>query len=125
MNIPENLLYTKEHEWVEINGQEAKIGITDFAQKHLGDIVFIELPKIGAQIAEGGMLGVVESVKSASDIYSPVAGEVLQTNTGLEDAPEGMNADPYGSWIAVLKLQGQPGDLLDAAAYEAFCQTEE
>lgn len=125
MNIPEKLLYTKEHEWVEIIGEEAKIGITDFAQKHLGDIVFVELPKVGAQIAAGGALGVVESVKSASDIFSPVAGEVLQVNNVLEDSPEQLNADPYGSWITLLKLQGQPEDLLDAAAYEAYCRTEE
>ncbi len=125
MSIPEKLLYTKEHEWVEIIGEEAKIGITDFAQKHLGDIVFVELPKLGAQIAAGGALGVVESVKSASDIFSPVAGEVLRVNTGLEDSPEQLNADAFGSWIAVIKLQGQPDGLLDAAAYKAYCRTEE
>ena len=121
MNIPKELKYTESHEWVrqEADGTVA-IGITDHAQEQLGDIVFVEAPKAGRKVAKGEAVGVVESVKAASDIYAPVAGEIVAGNDALADAPEQVNADAYGSWMFRLKPDN-PADLaglLDAAAYE-------
>ncbi|NLD84078.1 MAG: glycine cleavage system protein GcvH [Clostridiales bacterium] len=125
MKIVEGILYTKGHEWVRVEGEKATVGITDFAQHSLGEIVYIELPAVGARFSAGDALGVVESVKSASDIYSPVGGEVLQINEALPDAPEKLNEAPFESWIAVLKVGEAPEGLMDAAAYQAYCESEE
>ncbi len=124
MKIVEGLKYSKDHEWVKVDGEKATVGITDHAQSQLGDIVFVELPAAGSQLAAGDVLGVVESVKAASDIYTPIAGEVVAANDQLAAAPEKLNEDPYGSWIAVLKISdlSQLDELLDATAYQSFCE---
>jgi glycine cleavage system H protein len=120
MNIPDDLRYSAEHEWVRTEGGRARIGITDYAQDALGDIVYVELPAVGAEVAPGGKLGEVESTKSVSEIYAPLAGKIVAVNDSLSDAPEKINADPYGEgWICELELP-DPGELealLDAAAY--------
>ena len=102
--IPENLKYTKEHEWIRIDGNIVTVGITDFAQSQLGDIVFVELPEQGASFEAGTSFGVVESIKSVSDLYMPVSGEIDEVNGALEDGPEQINTDPYGSWMIKIKL---------------------
>jgi glycine cleavage system H protein len=121
MNIPKELKYTESHEWVrpEADGTVA-IGITDHAQEQLGDIVFVEAPKAGRKVAKGEAVGVVESVKAASDIYAPIAGEIVAGNDALADAPEQVNADAYGSWMFRIRPDNAAdlGQLLDAAAYE-------
>jgi glycine cleavage system H protein len=120
---PENFRYTKEHEWVEAVGQEATIGITFHAQKELGDIVYVDLPKVGITVEQGKTFGSVESVKAVSDIYAPVSGEVLAINESLSEAPESLNADPHGAaWLIKIKLSNpaELAGLLDAAAYKAF-----
>ena len=124
MNIPENLRYSKEHEWVRVEGQKAYIGITDFAQESLGDIVFVELPDVGKQIPAFGEAGVVESVKAVSPVYSPVAGTVVEVNDALEGGPESVNSAPYESWFFVLEMTDptEAEALLDAAAYEKICE---
>jgi len=118
---PSDLHYTKEHEWVRVEGDAAVIGITDHAQEELGDIVYVDLPKPGARFERGGTLGSVESVKAVSDIYAPVSGEVLEVNGALGSAPEKLNQDPYGDgWLVKLKLSA-PAEiqvLLSAADYE-------
>ena len=119
-NIPDNLKYTKSHEWVKDEGDgSVTVGITDHAQELLGDLVFVELPEVGAELSAGSECAVVESVKAASDVYSPVDGEVLAVNEDLADSPEAINEDPYGAWIFKLKLSdpAQLDGLLDAAAY--------
>jgi glycine cleavage system H protein len=121
MNIPKELRYTQSHEWVrrEADGT-VSVGITDHAQEQLGDIVFVEAPKAGRKVAGGEAVGVVESVKAASDIYAPVAGQIVAGNDALADSPEKVNADAYGSWFYRMKPDN-PADLdrlLDAAAYE-------
>ncbi|MBO2519020.1 MAG: glycine cleavage system protein H [Firmicutes bacterium] len=120
MNVPEDLKYTVEHEWIRLEGNRATIGITDYAQDQLGDVVFVDLPAVGQEVQAGGNLAVVESVKSVSDVYAPLSGRVVAVNELLKDAPETLNQDPYGQgWIAVLELT-QPDEvqgLLDAAAY--------
>ncbi|HXH64279.1 MAG TPA: glycine cleavage system protein GcvH [Mariprofundaceae bacterium] len=122
MNIPGDLKYTKDHEWVRIEGDTATFGITDHAQEALGDIVFVELPEAGRSVAREEGFAVVESVKAVSDVYAPMAGEVVEANDGLESAPEKINTDPYGEgWIARVKLSDTDiAHLMDAAAYEAF-----
>jgi len=118
-NIPENLVYTKEHEWALIQDGVATIGITDFAQNALGDIVFVELPQIGTQLNLGATFGVVESIKSVSDLYAPLDGEVIEVNSNLEGSPEEINQNPYDSWIAKIKLSNsaQAQELLTPAQY--------
>lgn len=121
MNIPKGLKYSKDHEWVRVEGNTATIGITDYAQSQLGDVVFVELPEEGAEIDAHQGLSVVESVKAVSDIYAPLAGKVIAVNEILADAPETVNQDPYGDgWIAKLELTdaAQLADLLDSDAYE-------
>ncbi|QDR82588.1 glycine cleavage system protein GcvH [Sporomusa termitida] len=121
MNIPKELKYSRDHEWVKIEGTRATIGITDFAQSQLGDVVFVELPAVGDEVAAGSGLAVIESVKAVSDIYAPLAGKVVETNELLADAPETVNQDAYGTgWIAVLEISDlpQPDALLDSEAYE-------
>jgi glycine cleavage system H protein len=118
-NAPENLKYTKEHEWVEVRPSGVvRMGITDFAQGALGDIVYIQLPKIGESLTAGTVCGEVESTKSVSEIYAPVSGKVIAINDALDKSPEVMNSDPYGAgWIAEVELSTEPTDLLSAAEY--------
>lgn len=123
MNTPENLRYTKEHEWVKLEGDTVTFGITDFAQDALGDIVFISLPKTGSKIVSGDTCGEVESTKSVSDIFAPVSGEVVEVNNSLTATPEVVNQDPYESgWMVKVRLAGAIDDamLLSAADYEAL-----
>lgn len=119
--VPDGLHYTKEHEWVKAEGGNARVGITDHAQRELTEIVYVELPKVGKKVKKGDPLGVVESVKTVSDIYSPVSGEVIEVNKPLEDSPQWINESPYEKgWMAVLKM-ADPGEitgLMDAAAYK-------
>ena len=120
---PKDLKYSKEHEWVKIESGVATVGITDFAQEQLTDVVFVELPKVGKKVAQDGNLGAVESVKSVSDIFSPVGGEVTEVNKELENSPELLNKDPYGDgWIAKLKVndEAELDKLISAEEYEAF-----
>lgn len=123
MNYPENFRYTKEHEWVSVEGDTGTVGITFHAQSELGDIVYVDLPKVGVTVETGQSFGSVESVKAVSDIYSPVSGEVIETNPLLADAPEKLNEDPHGvAWLVRIKLADptQVSTLLDAAAYQAY-----
>ena len=122
-NIPDNLKYTKEDEWILIEGDIATIGITDYAQDSLADLVYFELPEVGDTLAAGDEFGVVESVKAAADLYAPVSGEVVEANSALEDTPELANSDPYGeAWIVKIKLSNpdEVDGLMDAAAYKAY-----
>ena len=120
MNFPAELKYSKSHEWVKMDGDVAVIGISDFAQDALGDVVFINLPGEGDSVTAGEAFGDVESVKAVSDIISPVTGVICAVNEDLADAPENLNSDPYGAWIIKMEnITGQE-DLLDAAAYEAL-----
>lgn len=120
MNIPKELKYSKDHEWVRVEGNTATLGITDYAQSQLGDVVFVELPEAGADIAAGAGLSVVESVKAVSDIYAPISGTVIAGNEALADAPETINQDPYGEgWIAKIEITNaaELEELLDSEAY--------
>jgi glycine cleavage system H protein len=120
MSYPDDLRYSKEHEWVRVEDSRATIGITSFAAEELGDIVFVELPEIGAALSQFGTFGVVESVKAVSDLFAPVSGEVVEVNASLRESPELLNADPFGEgWIARVKLadRGELDALLDADAY--------
>jgi len=124
---PENFRYTKEHEWVSVDGDTGTVGITDHAQSELGDIVYVDLPKVGAQIEQGKSLGSVESVKAVSDIYSPVSGEVTAINTDLADHPENLNTDPHGNaWLVKIRLSdpGQVQNLMGAADYQSYVGAE-
>lgn len=126
VGYPDNLKYSKEHEWVRAEADRAVIGITDHAQSELGDVVYVELPKVGGTVAQDEAFAVVESVKAVSDVYAPISGEVVEANNKLDDAPELVNESPYeDGWIAVLKIAepSQLGGLMDAAAYEAFIGT--
>ena len=114
---PTELKYTKDHEWIELASGRAKVGITDYAQKQLGDVVYLELPQIGRTLKKGDVFGTIESVKAVSELYSPVDGEVVEVNSVLQQNPETVNKDPHGSWMIALKTTGDSGDLLDAAAY--------
>ena len=124
MNYPAELKYSKSHEWVKMEGDVAVIGISDFAQDALGDVVFINLPGVGDAVTAGDAFGDVESVKAVSDLVSPVSGEIVEVNEALADAPEALNSDPYGSWIIKVSGITATEELLDAAAYEAFCAEE-
>ena len=124
MNYPVDLKYTKDHEWLKMEGDIAVVGITDFAQDALGDIVFINLPEVGDTVTAGEALGDVESVKAVSDVNSPVTGVVVAVNEDLADSPENLNSDPYGSWIIKVENVTEEEELMDAAAYEAFCAEE-
>lgn len=127
MKVLKDLRYTKEHEWVRVEGQEAYIGITDFAQGHLGDIVFVELPEVGEEFVEGDSFAVIDSVKATSDVFMPVDGEVLAANEELDGSPEMLNEDAFENWIIKIKLSDpdQVNDLLTADEYEEFCKEEE
>jgi glycine cleavage system H protein len=125
--VPENLRYTKDHEWIRVEGDAGTVGITDHAQEELGDIVFVELPKVGAQLEQSASFGSVESVKAVSDIFSPVAGEVIEVNTALAEAPEKVNEDPYGQgWLMKLRLRDpqQASGLMSAADYTQYVGAE-
>jgi glycine cleavage system H protein len=121
MNIPDNLKYTKEHEWISVDGDTATVGITDFAQRELGDIVYVEVDTEGEELDQDEVFGTVEAVKTVSDFFMPVSGEVLEFNEVLEDEPELINKDPYGKgWIIKVKVKNtaELENLLDAAAYK-------
>ena len=121
MSIPAELRYTPEHEWVSIEGTLASVGITEFAAQQLGDVVYVSLPAVGATVTAGEPCGEVESVKSVSDLYSPVDGEVTEVNPEVEDDPAQVNADPYGSgWLFKVQVSGEPTDLLSAEEYTAL-----
>ena len=127
-NIPENLHYSKDHEWVEINDGIASIGITDFAQESLGDVVYVELPKEGDTFEAHDVIGSVESVKAVSEIFTPVGGEVVEVNDGLNDKPEAVNEDPYGdAWLVRIKMSndGEADAMLSAEEYEEFLAESE
>lgn len=120
MAYPAGFKYTKDHEWIELAGDRGKVGITDYAQQQLGDVVYMELPEVGARLKAGQSFGTIESVKAVSELYAPVSGEVVEVNTGLKDKPEKVNTDPHESWMIVLKLSdpGETGTLLDASQYQ-------
>lgn len=121
MNFPENLRYTKDHEWVKVDGGVGMIGITDYAQGELGDIVFVELPAKGARLEQGKVFGTIEAVKAVSELYAPVGGEVLEVNKAVQETPEVVNKDPYeGGWMVKVKLNNaqEAGNLLSAEAYK-------
>jgi glycine cleavage system H protein len=123
MNFPENLMYTKDHEWILVDGDTATIGITDFAQGELGDIVFVDIQSQGETIGQNEVFGTVEAVKTVSDLYMPVSGEILEVNASLENAPEHVNSDPYGNgWMVKVKMTdaSQVSGLMSAADYAAM-----
>jgi glycine cleavage system H protein len=125
---PSDYRYTKEHEWIQVTGDAGTIGITDYAQHELGDVVFVELPKVGAKIATGQVFGSVESVKAVSEIFAPVSGEVTEGNATLSATPETINTDPHGAgWLIKIKLANpaEVSGLMDAAAYQAFVSEKE
>jgi glycine cleavage system H protein len=119
-SYPAGFKYSKDHEWIEIAGDHGKVGITDYAQQQLGDVVYVELPEVGAKLKQGQSFGTIESVKAVSELYSPVSGEVTEVNTALKDKPETVNKDPHGSWMVAIKLTspGEAGALLDATQYQ-------
>ena len=121
-NVPGNLQYSKEHEWVDNSGgNRVKIGITDYAQGALGDIVYVQLPKVGDTVTEGAVCGEIESTKSVSELFSPVSGKVIAVNSQLDSAPETLNSDPYGAgWIAEIEISSPSSELMDAAGYSAL-----
>ena len=126
-NVPEDLHYSKDHEWVRVDGDQAIIGITDYAQDSLGDVVYVELPKAGDQFAANEPFGSVESVKAVSEVFTPIAGEVVKINESLADEPETVNSDPYGDgWMIRVKMShpGEVDSLLTAAEYEDFTKAE-
>lgn len=124
MKIVENLLYTKDHEWVKVDGNVATIGITDYAQHSLGEIVFVELPDTDEEFDAHDSIGAIESVKAASDVFIPLSGTITEVNEELEDSPELLNEDPYQNWIVKVELSdaSELEDLLDAEAYKAICE---
>ncbi len=126
MNVPEELFYTETHEWVRREGDIATVGITDYAQDELGDVVFIELPAEGDSFGAGDSFGTIESVKAVSDLYAPVGGEVVEVNETLNDSPERVNEDPYGGgWMIRLRVSGDEGNLLSAGEYEKVLEETE
>lgn len=125
MNVPAELYYSKTHEWIRMEADAAIIGITDFAQDALGDVVFVDLPAIGDTVTAGEAFGDVESVKAVSELICPVSGMICDVNQALEDAPELLNEDPYGAWIIKVSPVEEQEELLSAQAYAAFCAEEE
>jgi len=126
MNIPKDLLYTEDHEWIKVNGTEATIGVTDFAQKELGDIVFVEVETVDESLDKGEAFGTIEAVKTVSDMFMPVTGTVIELNELLDSEPETINKDPYGNgWIIKMKMSDtkELNDLLDADAYQATIES--
>jgi glycine cleavage system H protein len=119
MAYPAGFKYTKDHEWIELSGDQGKVGITDFAQQQLGDVVYLELPEVGTTLKAGQSFGNIESVKAVSELYAPVSGTVVEVNTALKEKPEAVNSDPHASWMVVLKLSdpAEAGTLLDVTQY--------
>lgn len=119
MTYPAGFKFTKDHEWVELSGDRAKVGVTDYAQQQLGDVVYLELPDVGAKLKQGQSFGTIESVKAVSELYAPLSGEVLEVNTALKDTPEAVNKDPHGSWMIVVKVANpaEAGALLGPTQY--------
>lgn len=118
MNVPEDLAYSSDHEWIRADGDRARVGITDYAQDALGDVVYVQLPEVGATVSAGEAIAEVESTKSVSDIYAPVSGTVVEVNADLTDAPERLNDDPYGEgWMFIIETAEGSTELLDAGAY--------
>ncbi len=126
MEFPEDLAYTKEHEWAkDLGGGRVRVGITDYAQDALGDVVYVDIPEVGTEVQDGQPFGEVESTKSVSDVYSPVSGTVVERNDALADTPALVNTEPYGGgWMVVIETEASLGGLLDAAAYRAFTAEE-
>jgi len=124
MKIVEGLLYTEDHEWVKVDGNKAKVGITDHAQHELGDIVYVELPEEDDELSKGDVFGVVESVKAASDSFTPLSGTITAINEDLEDAPESVNENPYDAWMFEIEMSdsSELDELMDAETYKAFCE---
>lgn len=122
MSYPTDLKYTKEHEWVRVEGPTGVVGITDFAQQQLGDVVYVDLPDVGATMAQGAVFGTIESVKAVSELFAPVSGEVLEVNGSLKDRPDSVNSKPHDAWLVKVKLTSpaETAALMDAAAYEAL-----
>ena len=120
MAYPARFKFTKDHEWIELANDRGKVGITDYAQQQLGDVVYIELPEVGAKLKQGQSFGTIESVKAVSELYAPVTGEVVEVNAALKDKPETVNKDPHASWMIVVRLTnpGEAGALLDATQYQ-------
>jgi len=128
MNVPDDLKYTREHEWARVKGNRVTVGITDFAQDQLGDVVFVELPSVGDEVKRGEAFGVVESTKAVSDLFAPVSGKVVEVNDPLVDAPETLNQEPYeDGWLIAIEASDpkELGELLDAAGYRKFVEEEQ
>ena len=127
MKVLEGLYYSKDHEWVRVEGNNAYIGITDYAQHALGEIVYVELPETEEEFEVGDVFSVVESVKAASDVYMPISGKVLEVNEELEDSPQLVNESPYESWIAMVEMinKNDLDELMDEVGYKEFCEKEE
>ena len=124
MSYPADLKYTKEHEWIRVDGNTGAIGITDFAQQQLGDVVYVELPEVGSTITAGNVFGTIESVKAVSELFAPVSGEVVEVNSSLKDRPDHVNSKPHETWMVKVKLSnpGEIASLMNAAAYEQLIQ---
>ena len=124
MSYPTDLKYTKEHEWIRVEGGTGIIGITDFAQQQLGDVVYVELPDVGSTMAAGQVFGTIESVKAVSELFAPVSGEVTEINTAIKDRPDHVNSKPHETWMVKVKLSnaGELGSLMDAGAYQSLIQ---
>ena len=122
MSYPTDLRYTKDHEWIRIEGETGRIGVTDYAQQQLGDVVFVDLPEPGATLTKGEQFGSIESVKAVSDLYAPMSGRVVEVNGRLQDQPESVNQDPHGAWMVAIAVDdpSQADDLLDADGYRAL-----
>lgn len=120
MAYPAGFKYTKDHEWIEIEGDQGKVGITDFAQQQLGDVVYLDLPAVGTAVTAGQVFGTIESVKAVSELFAPLSGTVVEVNSALKDKPEGVNSDPHTNWMVVIKLSApsEADALLDVAQYE-------
>ncbi len=124
MNIPKELRYTKDHEWAKLDGKIMTIGITDFAQGELGDIIFVEFPEVGQDVTIGDPFGTIEAVKTVADIFSPVNGTITEVNEDIEDAPDNINTDPYGKgWLVKIEINGEPEDLLSSDVYEELIKS--
>ncbi len=119
MPYPTTYKYTKDHEWIDVTGDRGKVGITDYAQKQLGDVVYLELPAVGTKVSQGQSFGTIESVKAVSELYAPVAGEVVEVNDAIKATPDQVNSNPHGAWLIVLKIANaaETGGLLDASQY--------
>jgi glycine cleavage system H protein len=123
---PAELKYTKDHEWVRVSGAQGRVGITDYAQKQLGDVVYIDLPDVGRTVSQGEALGTIESVKAVSEIFAPVSGEVVEVNAALKDSPETVNSDPHGAWMVAIRLAdpAETAALLDSTQYADLVKNE-